>query len=110
MIVTVPAPGVIVASDGSTAAASAARSEIFASAKKKKKAKKKPALIRTTTVNAAQAGPVTVTIRPTKAGKKILRKKGRLKAKVKFVFTPTGGLPATQFKTVTIKAAVKKKN
>lgn len=116
VIVTVPAPGVVSAGPaapasgaGVAAVASAERLDGVAAAKKKKKAKKKPALIKTTKVNALAAGPVIVKIKPTAAGKKVLKQKGKFKVKVRFTFTPTGGTPATQTKTITIKASVAKK-
>jgi hypothetical protein len=46
-------------------------------------------------------------IKPTAAGKKVLRRKGRLRVKVRLTFTPTGGAPRSQIKSVTLK--VKKK-
>jgi hypothetical protein len=45
------------------------------------------------TPSAGKAGPVTITIVPTKAGRLILARKGKLKVGVKVTFTPTGGSP-----------------
>jgi hypothetical protein len=97
---TVPAPGVITASDASTATTAAvARAEIA-----KKKKKKKPALIKNTKVVVTAAGTVKVKLSLTKAGKKALKKKhGKLKVKVKFSYTPTGGLPNSVTKSVLFK-------
>lgn len=86
---TVPAPGLITATDASVATtAGASRAADVA---KKKKAKKK-ALIKNTTVNVTAPGVVKVKLVLTKAGKKALKKKhGKLKVKVHFTYTPTGG-------------------
>lgn len=100
--VVVPGPGVLTASDGSAGTAS-----VRASAAAKKKAKKK-ALIATTKVIAKQAGKVKITIKPTAAGKKVLRRKGKLRVKVRLTFTPTGGAPRSQVKSVTLKVKKKK--
>lgn len=43
-------------------------------------------------------------LKPTKAGKKVLKKKGKLKAKMRFTFTPTGGDPYSVVETVQVKA------
>ncbi len=104
--VVVPGPGVVTASDGATAGAST-RAQI-AQKKKKKKAKRK-ALIARTRVVATKAGPVKVKIRPSKAGKKALRRKGRLRVKVKLTYTPTGGTARSTTKRVTLKLKKKKK-
>jgi hypothetical protein len=57
---------------------------------------------------AKAAGPVKLMLKLTSAGKKELKKKGRLKVKVKIVYTPTGGSPGTTTKTVTFKVKGKK--
>ncbi|MDP9294667.1 MAG: choice-of-anchor L domain-containing protein [Actinomycetota bacterium] len=98
--VVVPGPGVVTASDGSASAASA-RARIAA--------KKKKPLIATTKVIATKAGPVKVNIKPSKAGKKVLRRKGRLRVKVRLTFTPTNGAPRSQVKSVTLKLKKKKR-
>lgn len=100
--VVVPGPGVLTASDGSIAGTSRA------TAAQKKKAKKK-ALIATTKVTATKAGPVKIKIKPTAAGKKVLRSKGRLRVKVRLTFTPTNGAPRSQVKSVTLKVKKKKR-
>lgn len=110
VIVTVPAPGVVTATDGSTATASAAAlRSVGISAKKKKKKKKSPALVKTTTVTVTAAGAVSVPIKLTKAGKALLKKAGKVKVKIRFTFTPTGGTPNSVVKTFTIKPQKAKK-
>ncbi len=52
---------------------------------------------------------VKVTLKPTAAGKKVLKKKGKLRQKMSITFTPTGGTPNTKTKTITIKRKVEKK-
>jgi hypothetical protein len=103
LVIVVPGPGQISVTPASSASASIAAKK--KNAKGKKKAKKKPALIKNTTVNATKAGPVRVKIKPTKAGKKVLKRKGKLTTKVNVTFTPTGG----QANTVTHKVTIKQK-
>jgi phosphodiesterase/alkaline phosphatase D-like protein len=59
--------------------------------------------------SAKAAGPVTLKLKLTNAGKKALKKKGKLKVKVTIVFTPTGGSPGASTKTVTFKTSPKKR-
>jgi hypothetical protein len=89
--VVVPGPGTVTAQP---AGATAAR--VTAAAKKK-------ALVKTTRKVATKAGPVKLTIKPTKAGKKILKKRKKLTVRMKFTYTPTGGTANSTFKKVTIK-------
>jgi len=103
---TIPAPGAVSVADGSVAGASAA-SRSASIAKKKKKYKP---LIKPLTANFAVAGPITLKIKLTSAGLKLLNKTGKLKVKLAITFTPTGGTSASQFKTITIKKAKKKKH
>jgi hypothetical protein len=87
VVVTVPNPGTVDAgsvNDGSLAVTA-----------KKKKKKAKPLLSRVT-ATAADAGQVALTLTASKAGRKVLREKGKLKATAKVVFTPTGGTAASQ--------------
>jgi hypothetical protein len=78
--------------------------------KKKKKSKKKVALIKKTSLAVAAAVPSTFTIKPTAAGKKLLRAKGKFKVKLAIAFKPTGStVVTTTYKTITIKAKKKKK-
>jgi hypothetical protein len=102
---------VVVPSAGRLRVQQAGASLAVASAKKKgkKKRKKKAALIKSVTLNPTKAGPVTVKIRPSKAGKKLLAKKGKFKVKVKITFTPKAGGKGLSF-TKTIKMKGKKKS
>lgn len=59
-------------------------------------AAKKPKLLKRTTAQAGAPGPLSVVIKPTKAAKSALADGRRPKAKLKLVFTPTGGGPFTQ--------------
>lgn len=58
--------------------------------------KKAPKRIKRVNAAAAGAGVVTLTLRATAAGKKVLAAKGKLKFKALVTFTPTGGTAATQ--------------
>lgn len=101
--VNVPGPGTLSASQqGATASASASRVVVL-----KAKGKKKASIV-PTSVNATAAGPVTVTIKLTGPAKKVLAKKRKLTVSVALTFTPTGGSPATQVKTLTFKKPAKK--
>jgi hypothetical protein len=102
LIIVVPGPGQISVTPAGSGAASAA-------AKKGKKKARKPALIKKTTVKVKKAGPVKVKIKPTKAGKKVLKRKGSLTAKVKISFKPTGGKARSVTRKVTIKQKVNKR-
>ncbi|HEX5822515.1 MAG TPA: hypothetical protein VFY30_12185 [Solirubrobacterales bacterium] len=48
-------------------------------------------------------GPVTVTTRPTQRARDILARRGRLRVRVKILFTPTHGLPASHTVKVRLK-------
>jgi hypothetical protein len=98
--VKVPGPGVVTATDASAAAASRVAT---ASAKKKK------LLVKPARAIAKKAGPVRLKIKPTKAGKKVLRKKKKLKVSLAITFTPTGGSPHTEVSKLTIKMKKAKK-
>jgi hypothetical protein len=39
----------------------------------------------------SSAGTTTITLKPTRAGKKILKRDGTLKVRAQFTFTPCGG-------------------
>jgi peptidoglycan/xylan/chitin deacetylase (PgdA/CDA1 family) len=82
-------PGTIVAVDASGAGSSAVA------------AKKRAPRIKRASKAVAQAGRVTLVIRASKAGKRILRRKGKLKVPVRVTFTPIGGSPTSQ--TVKVK-------
>jgi hypothetical protein len=84
--VTVPNPGIVVGgsfNDGGFAA----------TAKKKKKTKR---LLSRVSATAVDAGQVTLTLTASKAGRKLLHQKGKLKTTAKIVYTPTGGSAASQ--------------
>jgi Bacterial Ig domain len=83
----VPGPGAITAQEAGTAASAAARRPLV---KKSRKV-------------VTKAGRVSLTIRPTTAGKRVLRRKGKLTARLRLTFTPTGGTPRSTFKKVTIR-------
>lgn len=53
-------------------------------------------------------GNVSLAIRPTAAGKRVLAKRHRLSVKVKVTFVPTGGKPKSTTKTVLIKQVKRK--
>jgi len=103
--VNVPGPGTVSAAQATSGAAARVSG---AEAAKKKKKKKHPVLIKKATVVATHAGPVTLTIKPTAAGKKLLKKKGRFTVKTAITFTPNGGTAATTFRSVTVKVFKKK--
>lgn len=83
--VTVPGAGVISATDARFGVSATARAS---------KAKKR--LVKSVTLAAAAAGTVNLAIKPTKAARKILKAKHKLRVKVAVAFTPTGGLTSTQ--------------
>jgi hypothetical protein len=97
LTVIVPGPGRVVARDGAPSGAKAA-------------GKKRKPLIRKSRKNATKAGKVALPIRPTKAGKRALRKKGKLAVKVRVTYTPTGGAPKSKSKRVTLKLKRAKTN
>lgn len=66
-----------------------------------------PKRIKTATLTALAAGAVNVPLNPTRAGKKVLNAKGKLKARIDVTFTPTGGTAATQTYKVTLKKTLK---
>jgi ELWxxDGT repeat protein len=51
----------------------------------------------------ASAGRTTITLRPTRAGKKILRHEGKLKVRARFTFTPCGGPGSSVTRSFTLK-------
>lgn len=58
--------------------------------------KKAPKRIKRATATASAAGVVRLKLKPTGAGKKALKKKGKLKFKALVTFAPTGGTAASQ--------------
>jgi hypothetical protein len=89
LVVSVPDAGVLTASD-------ARRQLAIASLDRRHGGNPKPILIRTATVDAADAGTITVPIRPTPAGRKLLKERGKITFKVELTFTPDGGSAASQ--------------
>jgi hypothetical protein len=71
-------------------------------------AKGKTKRIRKATLVVTAAGSVKLPLNPTAAGKKVLNKKGKLKAGIDVTFTPTGGTAATQTYKITLKKTLKK--
>lgn len=55
------------------------------------------------TASSSAAGPVKLTFKLNSAGKKLLKKKKKLKVSLSVTFTPTGGTAKTSTKTVTLK-------
>jgi hypothetical protein len=94
--VTVPGAGVL---KGVEAAAAKATSS--------KKGGKR--LVRPVTLKPTAAGTVKVPLRPTRAGRKILKKRGKLRVRVRLTYTPTGGIPSSQTFRGTLKLKLKKK-
>jgi peptidoglycan/xylan/chitin deacetylase (PgdA/CDA1 family) len=84
LVFSVGGPGTLDAADASAAGTAAVA------------AKKRSARIRPTSKFASQAGDVTLVIRASKAGKRILRRKGKLTVPVRVTFTPTIGSPAAE--------------
>jgi len=82
--VDVPGPGTVVVKDARATTASASA---------KKKAAKR---IKRASVTAVAGGTVFVTLKPTTAGRKILKEKHKLAIKALVSFTPTGGTTTSQ--------------
>jgi hypothetical protein len=61
-------------------------------------------LIQSGKVVARQAGKVKLTLRPTAAGRAVLKQKGFLKVRLKIMFGPTGGTPASKIVSLTLRA------
>jgi VCBS repeat-containing protein len=89
--VVVPGPGTVAAQQ-----VSASTARVSAAAKRK-------TFVKRTKKMATQAGPVTLTLKPTKAGMKLLRLKKKLTARIRFTFTPSGGTAKSTYKKITIK-------
>jgi Polysaccharide deacetylase/Chitobiase/beta-hexosaminidase C-terminal domain len=87
-------PGTLAAIDASGAGASAVV------------AKKHRARIRPASKSVAQAGKATLLIRTSKAGRLILRRKGKMTVPVRVIFTPQSGTPSSQ--TVKVKLRLKR--
>lgn len=99
--VSLPGPGTVTAVDSITSASK--------SASPSKKRKKRQALIKNAAATVTAPGVATLNIKPTGAGRKTLRKKGKLAFKLNVTFTPTGGTAATQQFKGKLKLTRKKK-
>lgn len=88
LTVSVPDAGALTASD--------ARRQLAIASLTRRGGKSKPILIRTATVATAGAGMIKVPIKPTPAGLRLLRERGKLAFRVELTFTPAGGSAATQ--------------
>ena len=95
LTVTVPGAGVLKAND-------AASSKKASASRKRRRKLVKPAILKPTA-----AGKVKVPLKPTGAGRKVLREKGKLKIRVSLSFTPTGGLASNQSFEGTLKLNLK---
>ena len=99
MNMTLPGPGSLQAVGTSTIPAKFTK--VVTTAGGRKRAKK--ITYGRATVTASQGGAVKLTIKPSSAAKKALKKGAKLKVSVKLTFTPSGGTAATQTKTVIVK-------
>ena len=83
----VPGPGEVTAQQAGTQASAAART----------------LLVKRSRRVATRAGRVKLAIRPTNAGKRVLRLKRKLTVRMRLTFSPTGGAARSTFKKVTIR-------
>jgi hypothetical protein len=101
--VNVPGPGTLRVTDA-TGTVLSANHLGYVARKRKRKSRIKPVKLTTT-----KAGTVKVRIRPSKYGKKLLKRKSKLRVKLLVSFTPKGApSAATSTKTVTLKAKKKR--
>lgn len=96
--VTVPGAGILTATDAKLALSSAA------SASKAAKT-----LVKSASLTATAAGTLRLVIKPTKAARKVLKRKHKVKVKVLVSFTPTGGFVASQNLSLTLQLKKKHK-
>ncbi len=71
-------------------------------------AKRKPQALVKPLHRSVAAGQATLKLRLTKAGARQLRANHKLKVKVRFIFTPTGGSAATKVRSITFKQTKKR--
>jgi hypothetical protein len=83
----VPGPGAITAQQAGTQASAAART----------------LLVKRSRRVATRAGRVKLAIRPTNAGKRVLRLRRKLTVRMRLTFKPSGGTARSTFKKVTIR-------
>jgi len=95
---TLPGPGTVTAADASAPKATTSKAK-----------KKKSAVVKAAPLTVTAPGTATLKIKPTGAGKKKLKKAGKLSFKLNVTFTPTGGTAATQQFKGKLKLARKKK-
>jgi hypothetical protein len=88
LLVTVPGPGTVTVADVPP--------------------KGKQARIKPKTLVAGAPGALALPLKPTKASRKLLKKKHQLKLKLSIGFTPTGGLLATTLRTAKLRMKAKK--
>jgi hypothetical protein len=98
--VNLPGPGLLTLAD----AGSGGKSTALAAKKTKKKA-----LIKSASVTATAAGTASLKLKPTGAGRKILKATHELDVKALVSFTPTGGTAASQTFTGKLKLKVRPK-
>jgi hypothetical protein len=89
LAVSVPGAGTLTASD-------ARRQLAIASLARRGTSRPKPILIRTAVVAAPNAGTIDIPIKPTPAGRRLLRERGSIAFKVELTYSPAGGSAATQ--------------
>jgi hypothetical protein len=87
IVLNLPGPGVVSAVATANVKGGAARRITVARARK----------------SAAAAGRVTLRLKPTRAAKTILRRKGRLRTSVRVTYSPTGGSPRSATRALTFK-------
>ncbi len=59
--------------------------------------------LRSSSQNAQSAGLISVTLRPTKAGMRVLKRDGRLVVRARFTFTPCGGTGTSLTRNYTLR-------
>lgn len=94
-------PGAGVLRAASPARAAAARADAAANRKRGKAKRRGKPLLRPSTLHVESAGPVKISVRLTRAGRKLRARRGRLRIPITLTFTPTGGAPATKTRRVT---------
>ncbi len=94
LTVTLPGAGVLTLTDA-------------AATKKATTSKAKRKLVKPATLKPTVAGVVKVPLKPTGAGKKTLKEKGKLKIKGSLSFTPTGGIASKQGLKATLQMKLK---
>jgi hypothetical protein len=67
-----------------------------------------PISVKEGSATATAAGTVNLSVLPTKAGRKLLREDHKLRVKVAISFTPTGGTPSAQTRTLTLRLKAKR--